>query len=140
MMNKNFTNSIDEENSFQVYAEECYLHMLLSQHQYSTTFKESHEKNVQENLVKNSVAGEINFFDFDIEDGLNDPISSIARNDFQARGLAENSDLEQDGKYFPYLYAYILYRFRQRKHRSRRNLRGQNLNLDDSQALATDRA
>ena len=85
----------------------------------------------------------MNFSDFDIEEVLNeDPfnssISSIARIDFQARGLDEGFDLEQDGKYFPYFYAYILCRFRQWRHRSRRNLRGHNLNIDDSQGLITD--
>ena len=57
---------------------------------------------MQENLENSSVAGEMNFSDFDIEDGLNDPISSFSCSDNEARSLEENSDLEQDGKYFPY--------------------------------------
>ena len=49
----------------------------------------------------------MNFSDFDIEDVLNSPNSNVASNNSQARSLEENSDLEQDGKYFPYFYSLI---------------------------------
>ena len=74
---------------------------MISQIRWSITDKESDENNLYNNLENSSVAGEMNFSDFDIEDGLNDPISSFSCSDNEARSLEENSDLEQDGKYFP---------------------------------------
>ena len=95
---------------------------------------------MKEKLKHWPVAGEMQFSDFDMEEASNSPISRVASSTFGTPSLMEDLCDDEDGKYFPNFYAYILCRFRQWRHRSRRNLRGHNLNLDDSHGLITDGA
>ena len=46
----------------------------------------------------------MNFSDFEIQEALNSPCSRVASSISQAGSLEDISDLELDGKYFPYFY------------------------------------
>ena len=103
-------------------------------------FSPHHFRVKKEKVEQRSFAGEMLFTDFVIEEPLNSSISRVASSNFGTPSLMEDLRDDEEGKYFPNFYAYILCRFRQWRHRSRRNLRGQNLYPDYSQPVIKDEA